>query len=243
MSRNAIRILLITVTSAFVLFFQNCSVYQSPQRKLLEEKGIHFLGTTCEPFISPAALIDLYNVAPTTFVEITPGTNSSGNTCKIIVPGAASEELGLINCYFPGNARGDFDAWLADAYTGSTRKMPGSWTLPPLEGAETSNDRRFLNLYSRDKQGRVAEGYLRVITDASDATVMGLGAFRTNGAQVVKCVISMRASELSRTVSRPPGCQYWDLPSGGTPSATISVRDLSQCFLENVVDLFVDQTK
>ena len=234
---------LILVATAFVLTFQNCSVYQSPQRKLLEEKGIHFLGTSCEPFISPASLIDLYGVDAATFVEVVPGENSLGRTCKINVPGAPTEQLGQVTCYFNTSARGEFNQWLQGAYSGSTRNPPAGWTTPALEQGETATDRRFMNLSTMDSQSRVAEGYLRVINDPPNASVVGVGAFRTSGALVVQCTVNIKSSELSRMLPRPASCAYWDVAQGATAPETISARDLAQCLNEKIVDLFVDQTR
>ncbi|MBX9768266.1 MAG: hypothetical protein K2X47_13410 [Bdellovibrionales bacterium] len=229
--------------SLMVLPFQNCSVYQSPQRKLLEEKGIAFLGTSCEPFVSPASIIEIFGVSATTFVDIIPGENSVGRTCKITVPGAPTEDLGLISCFFSASARSDFNAWLSTAYSGSTRNPPASWTKPDLESGEVASDRRFTNFNSMDSQSRVAEGYLRLITQAPDTRVMGFGAFRTSGAQVVQCSITMRSADLTRTLTRVPGCSNWDVSSGGTPPTTISAKDQAQCLVERITDLFIEQTK
>jgi hypothetical protein len=228
--------------SLLVLPFQNCSVYQSPQRKLLEEKGIHFLGTTCEPFISPASLIDLFQVNASTFVEVIPGETSSGRTCRLYIPGAPTEDLGIINCYFNATARSEFTQWLQTAYSGSTRNQPSAWTTPALESGETATDRRFMNLTTLDSQSRPAEGYLRVISTPPDARVSGVGARRTSGAQVVQCAISMRSTDLTRNVPRLQACLNWDVSTGTTPPETISARDQAQCLLEKIVDLFVEQT-
>lgn len=234
---------LILAATAFVLTFQNCSVYQSPQRKLLEEKGIHFLGTSCEPFISPASLIELYGVDATAFVEVVPGENSLGRTCKISVPGAPTEQLGQVTCYFNLSARGQFNQWLEGAYSGSTRNPPTSWTTPVLEQGETAADRRFMNLTTIDSQSRVAEGYLRVVDEAPNARVVGVGALRTSGALVIQCAMNIKSSEMSRTVSRLASCANWDVAQGTPAPDTISIRDLAQCLTEEIVDLFADQTR
>jgi hypothetical protein len=232
----------ILAVSMLALPFQNCSVYQSPQRKLLEEKGIHFLGATCEPFISPASLIQIYEVDAASFIDIVPGENFSGKTCKISVPGAPTDALGVISCYFSTNARPDFAQWLSGAYSGSTRTLPTDWTFPALETGEAAADRRFMNLASQDSQHRVAEGYLRLINNSPDASVMGVGAFRSSGSLIVQCSIALKSSDLSRSVPRLQACLNWNVTSGATPPDTISVKDEAQCLLEKVVDLFVEQT-
>lgn len=231
------------VLSLLVLPFQNCSVYQSPQRKLLEEKGIAFLGTSCEPFVSPASIIEIFGVSATTFVDLVPGENSVGRTCKLSVPGAPTEELGLISCFFSTSARADFNLWLASAYTGATRNPPASWTQPEVESGEVASDRRFANFNAMDAQSRVAEGYLRVITQAPETRVSAFGALRTSGALVVQCSVTMKSTDATRTFNRVPGCTDWNVSSGAPPPTTISGKDQGLCLVERISDLFLEQTR
>lgn len=96
-SRKAIRYLGLFLGLVFLFApFQNCAIYESPDRKDLNANGFPSEGG-CYPYISDAVAAEILGKgsAKTGFLPLAP---PSPRTCSIIVPGTGSYGIGNWKC-------------------------------------------------------------------------------------------------------------------------------------------------
>jgi hypothetical protein len=78
--------------------FQNCTVYESPDRKTMNEEGFP-VDSDCSPYISQAKASEIMQSSNTKVMFLAPA-ESTPMTCSIAIPGTSPDGLNGYKCTF-----------------------------------------------------------------------------------------------------------------------------------------------